>query len=524
MPIKRPAIRPTPARKPVSSNNQRVLFQNVRTVPIDSLKPHPKNPRVGDVDAIAESIRIHGLFRPVVVNRRNGMIAAGHHTVLGARKLGWETIPVVEIDVSEDEHKRIMLVDNATSDKGEYDKKLLAEILANLATQQEGLEGTGYNEADFQDLIASVQTQTQQALKNVDLDDVMANMPETTGGVQEVPKRGREKYEEDLSDDEDRDEAQAARGVAKPAKEADDDIESDEIQDQEAELQAVLEIKMERFDFWKQSKDEFQIPELRDDFLLDKLPKSMKTWGGKDATPDDGKSWYLYNYSLGGLKGLPFDRSILCFYTHDDKFEGWWMTPAWYTARVLTKGIRTAVVPDFSFYYTQPRMLHLWNVYRAQWLGRYFQEAGMKVIPRLQFNYRDPDSLDIALRGIPRGCPVLATSQQNPDEKDDVPRITKMLKEALAEIKPKQLLYYSGPPGRRAMEAVNWKGDITYLMNYVGVRREVVYGKKEGLQGVKSKQRAKALEQARKRLGVGTATAKPATDEEEFEGDGEDFE
>lgn len=507
-------------KRPVRTN-KRFLFDQVFTVPIETLKPHPKNPRVGDVDAIAESLTAHGLFKPVVVNKRNNRIAAGHHTVLAARKLGWADMQIVYIDVDEDSHMRIMLHDNATSDKGEYDKNLLAEILANLATQTEGLEGTGYNEVEFQDLIAEVQTSTKKALDDVDLDSVMANMPETTGSnMTAEDKKGREKYDDEWDEDDNHVEANKERGVTKPDKEADQDIESDDIEDAEAELQAVLEVKMERFDFWMQSKDEYQIPELRDDYLFEKLPKKLQTWGGNEATPDDGRSWFLYNYSLGGLKGLPFDRSILCFYTHDDKFEGWWQTPAWYTARVLTKGIRSAVVPDFSFYFTMPRVMHLWNVYRAQWLGRYFQEAGMKVIPRLQFNYRDPDSLEIGLRGIPRGCPVLATSQQNPKEKSDIPLITKMMQDALDEIKPKQLLYYSGPPGRRAMEGVKYNGEVTYLMNYVGVRREVVYGKKEGLQGVSSKNRAKTLDKARKRLGVNAS--KPADGEgEEFEDDDE---
>ena len=125
----------------------------------------------------------------------------------------------------------------------------------------------------------------------------------------------------------------------------------------------------------------------------------------------------------------------------------------------------------------------------------------MKVIPRLQFDFLDPNFLDICLRGIPVGAPVLATSQQNPENKEDVRLITKALQSCLDILKPKQLLYYSGPPGRRAMEAVKFKGEVVYLENYVAVRREVVFGKKEGMQGLGAKKRAKALANARKRLG-----------------------
>jgi ParB-like chromosome segregation protein Spo0J len=497
-----------PVAKKIEEKN-RFLFEKVEIVDINTLKPHPKNPRQGDVETVRESLRANGQYKPLVVNRHKGLvnvIAAGHHTWLAARAEGWNQIGVIFIDVDEAQHKRIMLVDNASADKGTYNEELLAEIMANLATTTEGLTGTGYTEVEFQDLIKSVQENADNlALQSqADLDDVMDSMPQMEVAKQ---KSAREQYK-DNEDDELR-EANAARGVTKPvAPEQDDAEEIDDIEgNQEAELQAVLEVKVENFEFWKQSSDDFQIPELRDDYLLEKLPTPLQTWGGSEATPDDGKTWFLYNYSLGGLKGLPMDRSILCFYTYDERFEGWWETPAWYTARVLSKGIRVAVVPDFSFYYTTPRVMHLWNVYRAQWLGRFFQEAGMKVIPRLQFDYMDPNSLEIALRGIPRGCPVLATSQQNPEKPEHEKLIARHLQDALDEIKPKQLLYYSGNPGRRAMQQVKYKGETVYLMNYVGVRREVTFGKKEGLQGVKSKNRAKALEAARKKLGVGNQQA-----------------
>ena len=219
--------------------------------------------------------------------------------------------------------------------------------------------------------------------------------------------------------------------------------------------------------------------------LLQNLPPNLQTWGGHEATPDNGKDWFFYNYSLGGTKGLPFDRTILAFNTYDEKFEMFWELPAYYVSKMRASGIQAAVVPDFSFYYTQPRVVHLWNVYRAQWLGRFFQEAGMKVIPRLQFDYNDPDSLDIALRGIPQNCPILATSQQNVEDKANEPKITKHLDEALAIIKPKTVLYYSGPPGKRCMEATKYKGKVVYLDNYAAVRRNTVFDKADGIKGEK---------------------------------------
>lgn len=496
------AARTSKSKKVVAEGvSDRFLFDKIEYVPVTELKPHPKNPRLGNVDAVAESLTSNGQYKPIVVNKKTGFIAAGHHTWLAARKLGWETIGVVYIAVDEAAHLRIMLADNKTADLGTYDETLLAEILAGIATDG-GLVGTGYNEADFQDLIQSVQTtldETDDEDTRANLKDLMSTMPKLGGKT--LSKR--EQYQEDHEDDEEHQEAQKSRGVVKAAKPEEDDAEEiDNIEDVEAELQAVLEVKVENFDFWKQSSDAYQIPELRDDFLLEEIPEPLKTWGGHEATPDDGRSWFLYNYSLGGIKGLPFDRSILSFFTYDEKFEGWWETPAWYTCRVLAKGCRNAIVPDFSFYYSTPRIVHLHNVYRAQWLGRFFQEAGMRVAPRLQFDYTDPNTLEIALRGIPQGCPVLATSQQNPEKKEDEKRIAKYLQEAIDTIKPESIIFYSGPPGKRAMESVRYEGKVVYLPNYVSVRRDVAFGKgtNRGLGKGTAKDRAKALQKARKRL------------------------
>ena len=474
------------------------LLDKVVRVPLSQLTPHPRNPRQGNVQAVADSLKVNGQYKPIVVQKSTQTILAGNHTWLGARRNGWTHIDAVFLDVDDESGLRIMLADNKTSDDSTYDESVLAEILASLATTDTGLDGTAFDPGELQDLVDSVSRMNQSA---PDLDGMLSAMPKTDFHTQSK----REQYEAENDNDEVR-EAKKARGVTKAAEGADDEADSiDEIRDGEVELQAVLEVKVTNVDFWKrigrEGGDSFEIPPLREDMLLDELPSPLGTWAGNDVTPDDGVKWFLYNYSLGGTKGLPFDRTILAFNTHDDKFEGWWETPAWYASRVIYKGCRIAVLPDFSFYYTQPRVVHLMNVHRAQWMGRFFQEAGMKVIPRLQFDYNDPNTLDIALRGIPRNVPVLATSQQNiEEEKLNGPKITKILQEALDEIQPKQFLYYCGPGGKRAMAGVRTDAEVVYLENYVGLRRELAFGKKEGLAGTKKVDRQKLLKNARKRV------------------------
>ena len=98
------------------------------TVPVDSVTLHPRNPRRGDVDAIADSIRAHGQYAPLVVQRSTGFVLAGNHRLLALRRLGRDHVDVVFIDVDDDEALRILLVDNRASDEATYDSAELTAL------------------------------------------------------------------------------------------------------------------------------------------------------------------------------------------------------------------------------------------------------------------------------------------------------------------------------------------------------------------------------------------------------------
>lgn len=122
------------------------------TVPVGELQHYRRNPRRGDVDAIADSLQAHGQYRPVVVNRRTNEVLAGNHTLQAARQLGWDEIAATYVDVDDDEAARIVLVDNRSNDIAGYDDSELLALLEDLPT----LDGTGYDEDALADLVAAV--------------------------------------------------------------------------------------------------------------------------------------------------------------------------------------------------------------------------------------------------------------------------------------------------------------------------------------------------------------------------------
>ena len=122
-------------------------------VSVDKLKHHPDNPRRGNIEAIRESIRAHGVTRPIVVSRRTMHVLAGNHTLKAAKAEGLARIPVVLLDdLSRVQERKILLADNRTSDLGDYDNEALAQLLQEVK-DADGLTGTAYDEAAFDALL-----------------------------------------------------------------------------------------------------------------------------------------------------------------------------------------------------------------------------------------------------------------------------------------------------------------------------------------------------------------------------------
>lgn len=116
----------------------------VRVVPIDAVTPDPGNPRQGDVDAIAGSLRVNGQYRPIVADGRTGEIIAGNHTWKAAKRLGWATIAVTFLDVEPQHAAAIGLDDNRLSDLARTDDARALALMEALPD----LDGTTYTQAD----------------------------------------------------------------------------------------------------------------------------------------------------------------------------------------------------------------------------------------------------------------------------------------------------------------------------------------------------------------------------------------
>ncbi len=92
-----------------------------RKVPIEFLKPNPRNPRRDFSDAelgeLADSIRQHGVIQPIVVRPVKGSqdrfeIIAGERRWRASQIVGLHEVPIVPVDVSDSDALEIAIIEN----------------------------------------------------------------------------------------------------------------------------------------------------------------------------------------------------------------------------------------------------------------------------------------------------------------------------------------------------------------------------------------------------------------------------
>lgn len=125
------------------------------------------------------------------------------------------------------------------------------------------------------------------------------------------------------------------------------------------------------------------------------------------------------------------------FFLDDYKFESVWNTPLKTLSRIQKIG--TALTPDFSLYLDYPIALQIFNVYRNRWLGRYWQEHGVAVIPTVSWS--DKRSYDFCFRGIPKNSAVAISTvgTKNPEVRE---YFIEGFMEMLKQLEPKTIIVY----------------------------------------------------------------------------------
>lgn len=133
---------------------------DIEYVPVDDLEEWPGNARVGDVERIKVSMRQHGVFNPVIVQRSTNRVMIGNHRIAALRQLHdedpkeWDGLaPVIYYDVDDTQGTKINLIDNKLADDATMDDEALAAQLQAIQDETGDLSGTGYIEDELTDIL-----------------------------------------------------------------------------------------------------------------------------------------------------------------------------------------------------------------------------------------------------------------------------------------------------------------------------------------------------------------------------------
>ena len=401
---------------------------------IHKVKPALRNPKLHSADDIIRSIRKHGFKDPIIVDARTGRVVSGHGRVealismqkanekppegLEVSGKSW-LAPVVEVSFKDDaEAEEFALTVNRLVERGGWNKGLLEEMLKDL-------EPVGF------DIIREIEEDLNTSIINID--EILAtNRTPSLITTAHAGEKGVGAAKVD-----------SAGLHTEPVNYR---CDFNEIP---GELEGVF--RLDDGQIFSSSND-LGIPDLLPDKILSEIPKPLKTWGGVKETPDDGTSYYFYNFGSTPAKGVPYERAIASFFTTDDHVRTFLNSPRFHVGKFLHSRILGVVVPDVSLWEGNPTVLHMYSVYQANWLGRFMQEAGLFVIPRFEFFL--PEVQAFSLYGIPKNTPTAAVQLHSTIADENIPWVQKCLITGLKLLKPGQLLAYVSDRGASIIQSI----------------------------------------------------------------------
>ena len=146
-----------------------------------------------------------------------------------------------------------------------------------------------------------------------------------------------------------------------------------------------------------------------------------------------------FNYAI--TERQPQNKGVH-FFLDDYQFERVWTCPEKYGE--ILKRFKFVLTPDFSLYRNYPKIMQMFNHYRKQWCGCFFQSLGIDVIATACWS--DEDSFEWCFDGMPQDTAVALSSvgtQMNKLAKRLFLAGYEKMKEKLH---PRQILFYGQIP------------------------------------------------------------------------------
>lgn len=140
-------------RASVDAKNMSIEIDEVS---LSDLIPADYNPRkglsLGEKRALRNSLQKFGMVYPLVANRRNNVIVGGHQRYAELKELGAETVPVVWVDMDEEQERRANIQLNSI--EADWDLEKLQEVVYPWTTDE--VEDVGFTKVEASALLAGI--------------------------------------------------------------------------------------------------------------------------------------------------------------------------------------------------------------------------------------------------------------------------------------------------------------------------------------------------------------------------------
>lgn len=176
------------------------------------------------------------------------------------------------------------------------------------------------------------------------------------------------------------------------------------------------------------------------------LNKAIFTGAGRYGIPAlspvhevGARSFIGFNYAKTCRE--PSDKG-LHFFLDDYQFSRLWSNPDAYLS--LLSSFSCVCTPDFSMYADFPLAVQLFNHYRKHWLGAYWQEQGITVVPTISWS--SEDSFNWCFDGEPKGGVIALSSVGTQKNRNAKQLFLNGYREALKRLEPSVILFYGVVP------------------------------------------------------------------------------
>lgn len=130
------------------------------------------------------------------------------------------------------------------------------------------------------------------------------------------------------------------------------------------------------------------------------------------------------------------------FFLDDYQFTRLWNRPYDYLS--LLKQFAFVLTPDFSLYSDFPAAMQIYNHYCKHWLGAYWEQNGIEVIPTICWS--DEKSFDWCFDGEPLGGTVAVSSVGTQNNSQAKQAFLLGYDEMIRRLNPETIIFYGGVP------------------------------------------------------------------------------